>query len=79
MQTKFKKRQKVKLLADPDAEYVEYHTENTGEEQVPIKKGMIGEINIILPNGRYHVRILDDKGQELAYVPMDEEFLEAVE
>ncbi|MFH1290705.1 MAG: hypothetical protein ABIH92_04835 [Nanoarchaeota archaeon] len=78
MQTLFKRHDKVRLLIDPDPEYIEYHTENTGEEQVPITKGMIGEVNVLLPNGQYHVKILDDEGRELAYVPMDEEFLESV-
>ncbi|MBS3077803.1 hypothetical protein J4233_06085 [Candidatus Pacearchaeota archaeon] len=77
MQTLFKKHQKVRLLVDPDPEYIEYHTENTDDEQVPIKKGMFGEINMILPNGQYHVKILDGKGREFAYVLMSEEFLEA--
>ena len=76
MQTKFKRGQKVKLLIDPDPEYVEYHTEITEEEITPIKKGMSGEVNIILPNGRYHVRILDKHGKEFAYVMIDEEHLE---
>jgi hypothetical protein len=78
MQTKFKRHDKVRLLLDPDPEYIEYHTENTGEEQIPIKKGMTGEINIILQNGQYHVKILDDQGKELAYAPMAEEYLERI-
>ncbi|MBU0906991.1 MAG: hypothetical protein KKD18_03590 [Nanoarchaeota archaeon] len=78
MQTLFKRHQKVRLLTDPDPEYTEYHTENTDEEQVPIRKGMTGEINLILPNGQYHIRVLDDQGRELAYVVMSEEFLEAL-
>lgn len=77
MQTLFKRHQKVRLLADPDPEYTEYHTENTQDEQTPIKKGMIGEVNMILPNGQYHVKILDEEGRELAYVLMSEDFLEA--
>jgi hypothetical protein len=79
MQTLFKRHDKVRLLADPDSEYIEYHTENTDDEQVPIKKGMTGEINVILPNGQYHIKIFDKKGRELAYVVMNEEFLERVE
>jgi len=79
MQTKFKRRQKVKLLTDPNPEYIEYHTEHTGHENIPIKKGMLGEINLILPSGRYHVKIFDEDGEELAYAPMDEEELEAVD
>jgi hypothetical protein len=78
MQTKFKKHQKVRLLIAPDPEYTEYHTENTNDEEIPIKKGTIGIINVILPNGQYHVKIFDNNGKELAYVLMSEEFLEAV-
>lgn len=78
MQGKFKRHQKVRLLVDPDPEYVEYHTENSGEEIVPIKKGMTGEINMLMQNGQYHVKIFDDDGEEFAYVLVDEDFLEAV-
>lgn len=76
MQTKYKRGQKVRLLIDPDPEYVEYHTEISEEETVPIKKGMVGEVNLILPNGRYHVRVLDQHGKEFAYVMIDEDYLE---
>jgi len=81
MQTKFKRNQKVRLLIDPDPEYIEYHTENSSNpESLPeIKKGSVGEINIILPNGKYHVEILNEKNEPIAYVPMDEESLESVE
>ncbi len=79
MQTKFKRHQKVRLLIDPDPEYVEYHTENTDDKEIPIKKGMIGEINMLLPNGQYHIRVFDEEGRELAYIPMDEDFLEAID
>jgi hypothetical protein len=79
MQTKFKRRDKIRLTMDPDPEYIEYHTENTGDEERPIKKGMLGEINIVLPNGQYHVRIFDDDGNEFAYVMVDEDSIEAVE
>lgn len=79
MQTKLKRHQKVRLLKDPDPEYVEYHTELSKSQQVPIRKGMIGEVNIILPNGEYHIRILDEDGNEFAYVPMAEEDLEPIE
>ncbi|MDO8460666.1 MAG: hypothetical protein Q7S74_06140 [Nanoarchaeota archaeon] len=82
MQTKFKRHQKVRLLLDPDLEYVEYHTEGSPDvqDQTPIKKGMVGKINILLPNGQYHVEIIDEKtGETIAYVPMAEEHLEAIE
>jgi hypothetical protein len=75
MQTKFKRHQKVRLLISPDKEYIEYRS----DEEIPIKKGMIGKINIILSNGEYHVEILNDKDEVIAYVPMNEEELEAVE
>ncbi len=75
MQTKFKRHQKVKLLVNP----AEKDTEPFTEPPTPIKKGMLGTINILLPNGRYHVRISDEEGNELAYVVMDEEYLEAVD
>ena len=79
MQTKFKRHEKVKLLRDPNQEYIEYHNEEEEDfEEIPIKKGMTGEINILLPNGQYHVRVFDKKGKEIAYVPMSEEFLEAI-
>ena len=51
----------VRILADPDSEYIEYSAEYD-ETQPRIKKGMKGKINIILPNGQYHVEILDEKG-----------------
>ena len=80
MQTKFKRHQKVKLLRAPDPEYIEYHNEEENLENRPgIKAGMIGKINILLSNGRYHVEILDKEGKTVAYAPMDEDSLEAVE
>jgi len=79
MQNKFKRHQKVRLITDPNPEYIEYHTENSEHENTPIKKGMIGEVNLILSSGKYHVKVFDEKGQELAYVPVDEEELEAVD
>jgi len=78
MQTKFKRHQKIKLLADPDNEYVEY-SEEYDEEKPRIRKGMTGKINILLPNGKYHVEILDKKGDVIAYVPMSEEYLQSDE
>ncbi|MEK6928332.1 MAG: hypothetical protein AABW65_00030 [Nanoarchaeota archaeon] len=74
MLTKFKRHQPVKILRDADTEYVEYY-----EDERPIKKGMKGKINILLPNGKYHVEILDENGEALAYAPFDEEDLEAIE
>ncbi len=79
MQTKFKRHAKVRLLVDADSEYVEYHNaEEELENPVKIKKGMEGKINMILPNGRYHVEIIDKKGNTVAYVPLDEESLEEI-
>ncbi len=75
MNTKFKRHQKVKLLVTPNEEDVEPYTEPPQE----IKKGMTGKVNIILPNGQYHIKISDENGDEVAYVVMDEESLEAVD
>ena len=77
MHYKFKRHQKVILLVDPDKEYIEYNPEL--EEEVLIKKGTQGIVNIILPNGKYHVKIIDKKGNTIAYVPLDEEELGAAE
>ncbi len=80
MQTKFKRHEKVKLLSDPDQEYVEYHNEDEEDfEEIPIKKGMFGRINILLPNGQYHVEVFNKAGETIAYVPMNEEDLERIE
>ena len=76
MQTKFKRHQKVKLLRAPNVESIEPYTED--KEELDIKAGMLGEINIVLPNGTYHVRIFDKKGKVIAYVAMDEDGLEAI-
>lgn len=78
MQTKFKRHQKIRILVAPDPEYVEYHTELNEDEEIEIKKGMIGRINILLPNGQYHVEILDKNGEIFAYAPFPEESLEAI-
>ena len=78
MNTKFKRHQEVRILRAPDPEYVEYHNEDQiGFQELPILKGMKGKINILLPNGQYHVEILDKKGNILAYAPFNEEDLEA--
>jgi len=79
MNTKFKRHQKVKILRAPDPEYVEYHEELEEEEEKPdIIKGMKGKINLILPNGQYHVEILGSDGNIVAYCEMSEDDLEAV-
>ncbi len=79
MHTLFKKHQTVRLLRDPDPEYVEYHNEGEIEgKEVPLTKGMRGRINLLLSNGQYHVEIFDTKGNILAYALMGEEDLEAV-
>jgi hypothetical protein len=72
MHTLFKRHQKVKLRVDPREEDIEWYV----EKPVSLKKGTTGFINILLPNGRYHVRVEDNEGNELAYVAMDEEQLE---
>ena len=76
MHFKFKKHDKIVLLVEPDAEYIEYKPDFEG---TPIIKGMTGEINIILPNGKYHIRIFDKKGNTIAYVPLDEEEIGSLE
>lgn len=76
MQTKFKRGEKVVLLSDPDPEYVEYHNEDDPDFiETPITKGMSGKINILLPNGQYHVEIQDKEGNILAYIMLDEEHI----
>ncbi len=72
MQTKFRRHQKVELLVKPNDEYVE---PAEGHEDVNIKKGMPGKINIVLPNGQYHVEILNKKGERVAYAVMSEDDL----
>jgi hypothetical protein len=80
MHTEFKRHQRVILLKNPDPEYVEYHNEDDPDfEEVPIMKGMHGRVNIILPNGKYHVEIDDEDGNILAYVVLNEQDLEASE
>lgn len=74
MHTKFKRHDKVRILQLPDPEYIEPYR----DPPVPIKKGVIGTINLMLPNGRYHVRIADENNEEIAYVVMDEEDMEKV-
>tara|TARA_Y100000310_G_scaffold345811_1_gene470317 strand:+ start:3763 stop:3999 length:237 start_codon:yes stop_codon:yes gene_type:complete len=78
MQTKFKKHQNVKLLRNPNPEYIEYSPEYS-ESPIPITKGMSGKINLILPNGQYHVEILDSDSTTVAYVKVDEEEMEAID
>lgn len=78
MNTKFRRHQKVELLRDANPDLVEYHDE-LGTKSVPIKKGMTGKINIILPNGKYHVEILNDKGEVIAYAPFSEDELIAID
>ncbi|MEI6731342.1 MAG: hypothetical protein WCK90_01545 [archaeon] len=78
MENKFKRHQEVRLLVNPDTEYIEYHSEEDVPEEIPIVKGMKARINIVLPNGKYHLEILNDAGDIIAYVPVDEEEIEAV-
>ena len=80
MNTKFKRHQSVKILRIPDSEFIEFHNEEdeTKTKELPIKVGMSGKINIILPNGKYHVEILNEKGKIFAYAPFDEEDLEEI-
>jgi hypothetical protein len=75
MQNRFKRHQKVRLLIAPSMDDIEPYK----DPPVPITAGMTGEVNVILPNGQYHVRISDENGEEIAYVVVDEEGLEAAE
>lgn len=79
MNTIFKRHQSVKILRSPSKEYIEYHNEDDPKFiEIPITPGMKGKINILLPNGKYHVEIFDRKGNILAYAPFDQEDLEAI-
>ena len=75
MDTKFKRHQRVKLLRAPLVDDVEPYT----DPPIDIQEGMEGQINIILPNGQYHVAVKDDEGEVIAYIAIDEEALEALE
>jgi len=81
MQTKFKRQQLVRLLRDPDPEFIEYHNpedeENT-DEHIPIEKGMHAKVNMILSNGQYHLVVLDGKGNTIAYCSVSEDDIEAI-
>lgn len=74
MNTKFKRHQKVKLLISPLEEDTEYYTDPPKK----IQAGMTGKINLILPNGQYHVEVIED-GETIAYVAMDEDQLELID
>lgn len=77
MQTKFKRHQPVIIRNKPSQEFIEYHNINEDESIKPeIKSGMKGKINILLPNGQYHVEILDNESKTIAYAPFNEEDLE---
>lgn len=79
MNTLFKRHQKVRLLRSPDPEYVEYHEELEDVETKPeIVKGMTGKVNMLLPNGQYHVEIDDKKGNIIAYCSLSEDDIEAI-
>lgn len=78
MQTKFKRREMVKILVMPNPEYVEYSEFEENPSSIVIKVGMNARINILLPNGQYHVEILDDKGNVVAYAPFSEDDLEKI-
>ncbi|MEM4271582.1 MAG: hypothetical protein QXD13_00615 [Candidatus Pacearchaeota archaeon] len=74
MQTKFKRHQRVKILIAPNPEFIEYI-----DKEIPIEKGALGKVNLILPNGQYHVAVFDAKGNIIAYIPANEEDLESVD
>ena len=79
MNLKFRRHQKVILLRNPLEEDIEPYDEDEDNDNTAIKKGMMGEINIVLPNGRYHVRVFDKNGKIIAYVAMDEDGLGEIE
>ncbi len=74
MQTKFKRHQPVRILVAPLGSDVEPYAGPPAK----IKAGMKGKINIILPNGQYHVAITNDKGEIIAYIALDEDQIEAI-
>ncbi len=77
MQTKFKRHQLVILLVEPNPDYIEYYTNDGSKPQ--IKKGMVGKINILLPNGQYHVAIIEkNTNKTLAYAMLAEDELAKV-
>lgn len=77
MNNKFKRHQIIKIKIPPNKEYIEYNFEdNEHADEVEIDIGMKGKINLILPNGQYHVEIMDAKGNIIAYAAFDEESLE---
>ncbi len=81
MNNKFKRQQSVKILVEPNPEFLEYHNPDDEEKAIEgkhplIKKGMKGKVNIILPNGQYHIELHDNKGNTIAYAPFNEEDLE---
>ncbi len=70
----FKRHQDVILKTEPNQEYVEYNEEHEG---FPITAGMKGRVNLIMPNGQYHVEIFNEKKEIVAYALMYEEELDA--
>ncbi len=78
MQTKFKRREEVKLLREPNPEYIEYSEFEEDPSKIVIKIGMKARINMLLPNGQYHIEILDSEGNVVAYAPMSEDDLEKI-
>ena len=73
MKFKFKKNDIVRIKILPDNEYLEYSPDF---EDFKLKKGMKGKINVILPNGKYHIEIMNDKDEIVAYAPFDESQIE---
>lgn len=73
MDTKFRRQEYVILKRAPLSEDTEPWI-----EEIAVKAGMKGKINVILPNGRYHVEIYDENGKVVAYAAMDEDDLERI-
>lgn len=78
MQPEFKRHEKVRLLVNPQEDDIEYDLSHENTKPA-VRKGSIGKINMVLPNGQYHVEIIDEEGNTIAYVPIDGAFLEKVE
>ena len=73
-----KRHDKVRLKNIPDYDYIEYFNKDQEDLTPEIKRGMEGQINVILPNGKFHVEIKNDRGETVAYVVAGEEELEKI-
>ncbi len=74
MQHKFKRHQPVKLLRVPADDFIE----PWADPPIKLEPGTKGKVNVILPNGMYHVELHNESGEVIAYVAVDEDSLEAI-